>query len=216
MEGPSSSSVPATLPIINRSYGIERLGALTDGVFAVALTLLVLDLKVPEVPAGQEQILHDDLIELIPNAVAWVVSFALLARYWTVHHDVLASLAKINVRTIVTNFFVLILASTVPFATALIGTYEFNFIPVAIFSMVMALTGISIGLFSGHARTLPPVHGRHNPDLNWHARYHTVGIPLFAVVAITAAWFAHPAIALVAWLIEPLIALRFARRQSLP
>jgi len=197
------------------SYGSERLSALTDGVFAVALTLLVLDLKVPEVPEGAIQILREDLHAQIPNALAWLVSFILLARFWMVHHDVLSKLTRIKVGTIVLNFFMLVLISIVPFATALIGTYEFEVGPVVIFSSVMGLAGIFTGLLAHHVAHHPALHDvEARPRLHWHWRYHAFIIPLVAVISIALPVTTHPAAALAAWLVEPFIAFLSAWRGS--
>lgn len=190
------------------NYGTERLAALTDGVFAITLTLLVLDLKVPHVAGGSEQVLREELVALIPNAVAWLVSFVLLARFWIIHHMVLETLERVELRTIIYNFGVLMLISLVPFATALLGTYEFEIGPVVVFSTVMALTGLATGLFASHAVTHPAMNRPHvRPLLRWHSRYHSIGIPIFAVFAIAMTLLAHPVLALIAWLGEPAIAL---------
>lgn len=134
----------------------------------MALTILVLELKVPEVPHGEMQVLRDDLIHMIPNAVAWIVSFALIARFWTVHHDILASLGRCTPMTIAANFVVLTFAALIPFATALIGTYEFHLVPVVVFSVVMSAVGAAIGVLSRHTGNLPVGLRGTNPSLGWH------------------------------------------------
>lgn len=197
----------------SRSYGVERLGALSDGVFAIALTLLVLELKIPEVPPGEVQVLRHDLIALLPNVVAWLVSFGLLARYWTIQHDVLASLQECHVGTIAVNFVVLAFASLVPFASALIGTYEFEVLPVAIFSGTIAATGMAIGFFARHVKMHPARLRGREPHLHWHWRYNAFVVPLFAVMAVGLSLAAHPIIALGAWIIEPIVALALLHRR---
>ena len=207
-EGVAAASRPGP-----RTYGIERLGALSDGVFAIALTLLVLDLKIPEVAAGQEQVLGADLLDQIPNLAAWLVSFALLARFWAIHHDVLSALSECHMGTIAVNFVVLALASLVPFATALIGTYEFEVVPLAIFSATIAATALSVGLFSRYVEGHPRRRAGAEPQLRWHWRYNSFAVPLFALFAVGLSVAAHPIAALGAWLVEPLVALGLLYRR---
>ena len=85
----------------NTTFGTERLGALSDGVFAIVLTLLVLDLKLPELPPGYaEPGMIKALEERIPNLIAWIISFVLVARIWIVHHSIVANLADARRMTV--------------------------------------------------------------------------------------------------------------------
>ena len=195
------------------TYSTERLSALADGVFAVALTLLVLDLKLPPVPDGSQQALVADLAGQIPNLIAWLISFVLVARFWVVHHAIVASLARCHVGTMVWNFVVLALMSLVPFAAALIGTYEFDAVAVLIFAALMGVSGLSLGLFARHAASETHLQ-REEPadDLRWHWKYHSVALPGFAVVSALLLGVEEVA-ALLIWGVEPLIALIAARRR---
>lgn len=207
---PGVSAAPAAE---RTAYGVERLGALTDGVFAIVMTLLVLELKVPEVAAGEPQILGEDLVGLLPNFVAWLVSFVLLARFWIIHHDVLSALRQCHLPTVVMNFVLLGLASLIPFASALIGTYELQVWPVTIFSAVVAGTGLAAGLFSRHVKRLPASREDVRPHLDWHWRYNAFAVPLFAVLAVALSVTAHPVAALGVWLAEPVTALVLVGRR---
>ncbi len=65
----------------------NRIEALTDGIYAVAMTLLVIDLKVPDRHvATTATVLHAALLDLAPKASAWVISFFILATFWIGHH----------------------------------------------------------------------------------------------------------------------------------
>ena len=195
------------------TYSTERLGALADGVFAVALTLLVLDLKLPPVPAGSQQALIADLEGQIPNLIAWLISFVLVARFWVVHHAIVASLARCHVATMAWNFVVLALMSLVPFAASLIGTYEFDAVAVFIFAALMGMAGLSLGLFARHAAKETHLH-REAPadDLHWHWKYHSRVLPAVAVVSVLLLGVEEVA-ALVALGLEPLIAFLIMKRK---
>lgn len=195
------------------TYSTERLGALADGVFAIVLTLLVLDLKLPAVPAGSEPALLADLEAQVPNLIAWLISFLLVARFWVVHHAIVANLARCHVGTMAWNFVVLALMSLVPFAASLIGTYEFDAVAVLVFAGLMALAGLSIGLFARHAARETSLR-REAPmdDLRWHWRYHSITLPGIAALSVLLLGVDEVA-ALVVWAIEPLIALLATARR---
>lgn len=201
--------------LLDRTYTVERTAALSDGIFAIVLTLLVLELKIPELASDAEEELLADLVRQLPNFVAWVISFVLVARIWMVHHALVQHLARCTVGTMIMNLAVLGLVSLVPFGSGLIGTYEFDFVAIAIFSGIMACTGLSIGLFARHIAQNRRLHrAESTADPVWHWRYHTFGIPLFAGLAIVLAWVHHPGVALAFWILEPLVALGYALRRA--
>jgi uncharacterized membrane protein len=188
-------------------YTTERLGAVSDGVFAIVITLLVLDLKVPELPdIHTERQMIDDLEGQIPNFIAWIISFLMIARLWIVHHDIIASLARCHLGTILWNFAVLGIVSLIPFGSALIGTYEFDPLAIAIFSIILGLSGLVLGCFARHGEAETALHreGKRN-NLMRHWRYLAWGIPLVACAACVFL-FINVHISLAIWLSEPLLA----------
>ena len=198
------------------TYGTERLGALSDGVFSIVLTLLVLDLKIPELPPGfGEQRMAADLEGQIPNFLAWLISFILLARFWIVHHAVVATLARCHTGTMMLNFVVLGLVSLVPFAAGLIGTYEFDPLAVTVFAVTLGATGLALGLFARHAATETYLHKSDElSDVERHWRYHVRVLPLFAMASILLLAVEELA-SLAVWALEPGVAwLDAARRES--
>jgi uncharacterized membrane protein len=97
----------------------DRLQALSDGVFAIAMTLLVLELPLPE---HSEDLAHD-LIEQWPFYAAYVVSFATLAIIWINHHALLGRVAHTDRTLMELNLFLLLFVALVPWPTGLIATY---------------------------------------------------------------------------------------------
>ena len=182
---------------------MERIGALSDGVFAIVLTLLVLDLKVPELPDGfAEAEMLRDLRALLPNFMAWLISFVLLARFWIVHHVILSSIERCHLGTMVRNFFVLGLVSLVPFAAALIGRYEFDPLAVTIFALALGGTGLSIGLLARHVTRESDRQRPGHADVVWHWQYHARVLPMFVVVSLALLAVEETA-AVAVWLVEP-------------
>lgn len=190
------------------TFSLERLGALSDGVFAIILTLLVLELKIPQLTATHsEQEMLLDLERQIPSFAAWIISFVLVARIWIVHHAILARLARCHIGTITINFVLLGFCSLVPFGAGLIGTYEWDPLAIIIFSGVFAATGFSLGLLARHAERESSLHRPDAApvDLNFHWRYHALGIPGVALASVLMIPI-HEVVSLGLWLMEPAVA----------
>lgn len=198
------------------TYSTERLGALSDGVFAIILTLLVLELKIPELSdLHSEREMLADLAQQLPNFVAWLISFVLVARIWIVHHSIIAKLARCHVGTITLNFMLLGFCSLVPFGAGLIGTYEWDPLAIIIFSTIFGLTGISIGLLARHISAETHLHRADaSPvDLAFHWKYHAFGIPIIALVSILLIPV-EEILSLGLWIFEPVIASIGSSRQT--
>lgn len=116
----SSLALPSTIDDHSHTvYSKHRLEALSDAIFAIAMTLLVLEIKVPNgVPNGQ---LAHALAEPLKDWIALVMTFILSARFWVLQHQLFNLLEEIKPRTLVTTFFFLGLISLLPFTTALWG-----------------------------------------------------------------------------------------------
>ena len=192
------------------TYATERLSALSDGVFAIVLTLLVLELKVPELAANNAQLVAG-LERQIPHFVAWLISFVLVARFWMVHHAIVASLARCHAGTLAWNFVVLGLMSLVPFAASLVGDYEFDAVAVLVFAVLVGSAGLSLGLLARHASREKHLRGeQHAGDLHWHWKYHARVLPAVAAASILLLGVEELA-ALAIWGVEPVVAFFGAR-----
>ena len=104
--------------------GTDRLGALSDGLFAIVLTLLVLQFEVPEIPpeAVASELLPS-LLALQPLLFSYVLSFTVVGLYWVVHHDLFSLVERHDRVLLYLNLLFLLLVSFLPFPTELIGTY---------------------------------------------------------------------------------------------
>lgn len=95
-----------------RVFSKHRLEALSDGIFAIAMTLLVLDLKVPE-----GTLLKHFALQLTQEWIGVVITFAIAAIYWTIQHHIFALIPDVHERAIVPTFVFLGLISVLPFST---------------------------------------------------------------------------------------------------
>jgi uncharacterized membrane protein len=100
------------------SSEFSRVANLSDAIFAIAMTLLVLTLERPEVPAGE---LGSALADQLPQLIAFVLSFALVANVWWLHHKYFSLLEEIEPVLIAINLVLLMAVAVIPFPTSLIG-----------------------------------------------------------------------------------------------
>jgi uncharacterized membrane protein len=98
----------------------ERVAALSDGVFAIVMTILVLEIAVPANLSSDS--LRDVLEELRPTFTAWVVSFLIAGMYWVAHRDLFARLRAVNRDVVWLNLVFLLPASLIPFGASMLGS----------------------------------------------------------------------------------------------
>jgi len=109
----------------------ERLAAFSDGVIAIIITIMVLELKAPH---GGEP---GDLVKLIPAFLSYVLSFVYVAIYWNNHHHMLATVTRVNGSILWANMHLLFWLSLVPFATAWLGENHFSKWPTALYGVAL-------------------------------------------------------------------------------
>ena len=102
--------------------GTERIEAFSDGVFAIAITLLILDVRVPEAAVP----LRDQLLHLWPSYFALVLSFVMIGIYWANHHYIFKLFEKTNHALNLLNLLFLLTISFLPFPTSVLGGYMRN------------------------------------------------------------------------------------------
>jgi TMEM175 potassium channel family protein len=102
----------------------SRVEAFSDGVFAIAITLLILEIRVPELEGGvaNERLLHS-LLHLWPSFVAFLFSFFVILVMWVNHHEFMRWVRVIDYRFLFANGLVLLMVTFVPFPTAVVARY---------------------------------------------------------------------------------------------
>ena len=130
----------------------SRTEAFSDGVFAIAATLLVLELKVPEVEPGG---LADALLENWPSYATYVVSFLVIGIIWVNHHAVMERVRKVNRPLLFLNLVFLMAVALIPFPTALLADYlqagHDERLAAAIYGGSMTLMGATFGSIWAYA-----------------------------------------------------------------
>lgn len=112
-----------------------RLEAFSDGVFAIIITIMVLELRPPEGAA------FEDLGELWPAFLAYLMSFGLLGIWWANHHHLLHTAKTVNGLVLMANLHLLFWISLFPLGTAWIGDTQFAPVPVAVYGGIQSLAG---------------------------------------------------------------------------
>ncbi len=118
----------------------ERLIALADGVFAIVMTLLVLDLGVPVAKGlSDNSALLQRLSEMWPEFLIYVLSFMILGVFWVIHHSIYASVKQYDTTLVWLNIAFLMFVSLIPFSTALVGKNGFIVVTAVIYGINMLL-----------------------------------------------------------------------------
>jgi len=121
----------------------RRLEALSDGVFAIACTLLVLEIKVPYFEHGVNLAQQwDKFTEVIPSIIAFVFSFLNILIFWTNHDAINKIIVRYDIKTTYLNIIFLLFISLIPFTTAFIREYPNLFIANACYGLVLMLASI--------------------------------------------------------------------------
>jgi uncharacterized membrane protein len=179
--------------------GTSRLEAFTDGVIAIIITIMVLELRPPHGTALA------DLRPLVPVALSYVLSFVYQGIYWNNHHHILHVTRRVSGAVLWSNLLLLFWLSLVPFATAWMGENHVAPTPTALYGAVLLLAGASylvlqrsILRLEGPASTLAAAIG---PDLKGKASAlgYALAIPL-AFVREWLSWAIYVGVALM-WLV---------------
>jgi uncharacterized membrane protein len=118
----------------------DRLAAFSDGVIAIIITIMVLELKVPQGPGLGE------LAQVLPVFVSYVLSFMYIAIYWNNHHHLLYTVKQVDALILWANMHLLFWLSLVPFATAWTGQNHFAPVPTALYGFSLLMPGVAYSL----------------------------------------------------------------------
>lgn len=136
------------LPIFSehkKEFQLERIILFSDAVFAIAITLLVIELKVPEVsrPITEQKVVQG-LADILPKFIGFLVSFFLIGLYWTVHHRMFGFVVHYTQRLLWLNLLFLLGIVLMPFSTAFYSEYIFEYLkaPVVLYAFNICFIGI--------------------------------------------------------------------------
>jgi uncharacterized membrane protein len=193
----------------------ERLEAFSDGVIAVIITIIVLEMKVPHGPE------LDTLLPLVPVFLTYALSFVYVGIYWNNHHHMLHSVGSINGRVMWANLHLLFWLSLLPFTTGWMGENHFERWPTVLYGLNLLLAALSYTVL----QTCLIRHEGRDSALAVAVAGDTKGklSPVLYLAGIVAAWFFtawagvafYVAVALM-WLVPDPRLERAARRTHTP
>jgi uncharacterized membrane protein len=195
----------------------ERMMSLNDGVFAIAITLLVLDLAIPEIPSLQiDLLLLPSLIEIYPKMIGFVLSFFIIASYWLSYHRIFSFLREVDRRLVALNIFFLFFIVFMPFPTYLLGLYGAHRSVVLFYAIVITVNSLFLYFMWHH---MVYNEGLLNQTLDDRfIEYLTVRCltPIIVFIASIGIAFISPLAAMVTWaslaVVYPLIQWRYTRQ----
>lgn len=120
----------------------NRLEAFSDGVFAILITLLILEIKVPHFESNSVADIVKGLKTIAPKFIAFLVSFIVIAVYWVSHHAMFARLKYVSGKILWTNLFSILIICVIPFTSALVGDYPHAKLIVAIYAFHIFIIGV--------------------------------------------------------------------------
>ena len=129
-----------TRELLERLHDPARVLALSDGVFAILITLLVLEIHVPELTEGHS--LSEALAELLPSLVAFVISFILAGMYWVGHRDLFALVRRTDRGLVWLNILYLLPLCLLPFAAGLLGRYDREPVALRIYGLLLVAIAV--------------------------------------------------------------------------
>ena len=186
--------------------GKTRIEAFSDGVFAVAITLLVLNLQVPQLAASVvSRELLPRLFELWPKLLLYVLSFVIVGIYWVAHHNTFNYIKRSDRILLWLNLLLLLCIVFIPFPTALIGQYPEQQISVVIYGGTLVITGLVLQLLWWYATSNHHLVDRDiDPQLVQRATRRNLTAPLIYLLAIGVS-FLSVQISLVFFILVPVL-----------
>lgn len=171
--------------------GKNRIEALSDGIFAIAMTLLVLELKVPELPKNASNVeVWPELMKLWPVFVSYAASFASLGVYWVAHHNLYHHIRRANRVLLCLNILFFMFVSFVPFATSVVNAFPQTQVAPVFFGANITLIGWVLWLQWKYACSQPEMLAPHvTPEYRDQVRRRLFWVPLVLTFTVLVCYW---------------------------
>ncbi|MDQ2843530.1 MAG: TMEM175 family protein [Acidobacteriota bacterium] len=173
----------------------ERMESFSDGIFAFAITLLVLGIQVPDLKLPNDSLLASALLQAAPQLIPYITSFATIGVIWLNHHSMFHNVEKVTHTTLSLNLLLLLVIAFIPFPTAVLGRYGPMGSAVLLYGATFSALGLSYNLLWLHILRNRLSRDCRDED---HAKSHTMRNLLGSLIypAATAIAFVAPRISL--------------------
>ncbi|MFC0205216.1 TMEM175 family protein [Novosphingobium soli] len=150
----AQATVPEAVPGVapgeapaGAKFALERVVFFSDAVFAIAITLLVLEIEVPHLPHDAPPHRYwEALYELVPSFLAFLLSFLVIGRFWLSHHQIFGRVKRFDVRLIWPNMLYLLSIGFMPFTTAFMAAGRNTFVPALCYNLNLLVAGLLVWL----------------------------------------------------------------------
>jgi uncharacterized membrane protein len=193
---------------------LDRIVFFSDAVFAIAITLLVLDIQVPEIPDDQvAEELPGQILALWPKYFGYVLSFVVIITFWNIHLSIFSGIRDYDRGLIWLNSIFLMFVAFVPFPTSLLSEYGGHQLPVAIYAATLAIGRLLLTLIywyasSGHRLVDPEL----DPQVVRFFLLRGLTIPVIFLLTIGISFFSVSA-AIYSWLLLVVVDAVILRRR---
>lgn len=192
--------------------GTDRLEAFSDGVVAIIITIMILELKLPDLNKDSSTVdIRSHLSHLLPYFITYAFSFLMIAVFWTNHHHMFHLLDRADEPLLWQNFIFLFFLSLIPFATSIVGSNPFVPLSAAIYGFVMLLTTLSFTIMQNYSIRKNLIHKDEDKGLtskifkvSFRARTKEIAGTLIYLIAIPLAYI-NIYLAYICFLIPPVI-----------
>ena len=164
---------------MSRTMSKGRLEAFSDGVIAIIITIMVLELRPPHGTAA------GDLTGALPGWLRYALSFVYVGIYWVNHHALFERVAQVDGAALWANLHLLFWMSLIPWVTAWAGEHPMAPVPVALYGVVLLLCSVSFMLLSWRLDLGKSAH-----PMAWGSRKNRVSILLYAAAILLSLWYA--------------------------
>ena len=134
----------------------SRLEAFSDGVFAIVITLLILDIRFPDVDYSQ---FKKTLVSLLPRILAYVMSFIIIGVYWVTHHNSMHAMRKTDRSFLLVEYLTLVMCQLYSFSDLPAGSLSLSTWPIIIYGVTLIVCN-AVGYFNDPLCLVPPASGR--------------------------------------------------------
>jgi uncharacterized membrane protein len=189
----------------NEELGLERIVFFSDAVMAIAITLLAIDLRVPEIAASVAAAeLPRSLSELGPRFMSFIISFFVIGIYWMSHHRYFRFIQRYDGGLIALNLLFLLFIVLMPFAASLFGQYYYLPLGMSVYAAAVAATGLSIAALWWYVSHHHRLIDEHLDEQFIRARSIALAVPLLFLVSIPFT-FVSRTLAVAIWCALPLV-----------
>ena len=172
---------------LKKEFQLARMILFSDAVFAIAITLLVIEMKIPEIDKTilTEHLLLEKVSELIPKFVGFLISFMIIGLYWTIHHKLFGFVINYTPKLLWLNLLFLLAIALMPFSTGIYSEYIFKLLKTPVIIYVSNIVYLGIMNFVLWRYVCHPkrklTEGLSKPLANYYS-YRAIAIPIIFIV----------------------------------